>query len=170
MYPLLLIISLILHALAFYWIIILSIRLKKTTVYEEKQLELQKEIEELFQSYLNEMKEENKKLLAYLKKDDGTNKQVHLKQNRIEVQKDKLENSVQKVERTTSINKNNYNEENFVPPVIHQQDKLDQSLESQVVFLFDKGLKVEEIAKKLNKGKTEIELLLKFRSKNNINT
>ena len=32
----------------------------------------------------------------------------------------------------------------------------------QVEYLLEKGMSVEEIAKKLEKGKTEIELMLKF--------
>lgn len=41
-----------------------------------------------------------------------------------------------------------------------------QSLLNQALLLKKQGLSLEEIAKKLNKGKTEIELLFKFRQKN----
>ncbi|MFC8575566.1 DUF6115 domain-containing protein, partial [Heyndrickxia sporothermodurans] len=39
------------------------------------------------------------------------------------------------------------------------------SLIDKVIFLQKKGLTNEEIAKKLNKGKTEIELMVKFQQK-----
>ena len=43
------------------------------------------------------------------------------------------------------------------------QDSLEElSLNEQVDYLAEQGLSIEEIAKKLNKGQTEIELLLKF--------
>lgn len=38
------------------------------------------------------------------------------------------------------------------------------SIEEQIVFLQQQGLSIEEIAKKLNKGKTEIELMIKLKS------
>lgn len=43
------------------------------------------------------------------------------------------------------------------------QDSLEElSLNEQVDYLAEQGLSIEEIAKKLNRGQTEIELLLKF--------
>lgn len=42
----------------------------------------------------------------------------------------------------------------------------EKSLLEEVVYLQEQGLTNEEIAKKLHKGQTEIELLLKFRQKN----
>ncbi|MGE7601766.1 DUF6115 domain-containing protein [Peribacillus sp. NPDC097675] len=44
------------------------------------------------------------------------------------------------------------------------QDSLEElSLNEQVDYLREQGLSIEEIAKKLNRGQTEIELLLKFK-------
>lgn len=45
------------------------------------------------------------------------------------------------------------------------QDLYMESLYNQVIIMKKQGLSEDEIAKKLNKGKTEIELLLKFRQK-----
>lgn len=38
-----------------------------------------------------------------------------------------------------------------------------QSLTAQALLLQEQGMELDEIAKKLNKGRTELELLLKFR-------
>ncbi|MFJ7849461.1 hypothetical protein ACIQZM_03985 [Peribacillus sp. NPDC097206] len=44
------------------------------------------------------------------------------------------------------------------------QDSLEElSLNEQVDYLVEQGLSIEDIAKKLNRGQTEIELILKFR-------
>lgn len=50
-------------------------------------------------------------------------------------------------------------------PLTEQKKKVEWSelpYSEQVFYLFEKGLGIEEIAKTLNKGKTEIDLLLKF--------
>lgn len=49
-----------------------------------------------------------------------------------------------------------------------QKDDYLKSLLKEVFSLQKQGLSVEEIAKKLNKGKTEIELLLKFNNQNEL--
>ncbi len=49
-----------------------------------------------------------------------------------------------------------------------QKDTVEQSLTAQILHLSQKGMTSDEIAKKLDKGKTEIELLLKFQQKKQI--
>ncbi|RFU68885.1 hypothetical protein [Bacillus sp. V59.32b] len=52
---------------------------------------------------------------------------------------------------------------NFKETLIKAVNSSPQSLTQDVFEMHDQGMTTEEIAKKLNKGKTEIELLLKFR-------
>lgn len=53
-------------------------------------------------------------------------------------------------------------DDNEKPPL--KQKAFDEwNIKDQVLFLEEKGKSPEEIARKLNRGKTEIELLLKFR-------
>jgi len=174
MYPLLLAISFILHLFAFFWIFLLSIRLKRASEIENRQNEIQKEIEDLFQSYLLEMKEENEKLLNMLEKSPNTkiSKTAPVKNDRINVETYEVpENLRSKVTQQVYQNQNpqkprlsseEEKKKDYVPPIPIGEDKFEQSLSSQVVLLHEKGLQPAEIAQKLNKGKAEIELLLKF--------
>lgn len=50
------------------------------------------------------------------------------------------------------------------PDVVIEEEQKEHTFEEQVVQLSKQGKNVEEIAKQLQKGKTEIELLLKFYS------
>ena len=51
-----------------------------------------------------------------------------------------------------------------------KKDRLETSLEVQIAQLSKQGLSIEEIAKKLNKGKTEVELILKLNESVVVNT
>lgn len=196
MYPILLAISFILHLLAFFWIILLSMRLKRITEVEHRQVEIQKEIEDLFESYLLEMKEENEKFLYELEKTSNTNvaKQITGSTNGVTTnisnhtnianQKDTAEpykpaanlrgkmtqqmyqNQLLQRSKNGPVSPSKANQNNYEPPVPTEEDQFEQSLTSQIVLLHNKGLNTDEIAQKLNKGKAEIELLLKFSRKN----
>ncbi|CAH0346163.1 hypothetical protein [Bacillus sp. CECT 9360] len=52
---------------------------------------------------------------------------------------------------------------NFKETLNKSVNNSSQSLPQDIFEMYDQGLTTEEIAKKLNRGKTEIELLLKFR-------
>lgn len=72
--------------------------------------------------------------------------------------KDKLELSAE----ASNLSKENDPKEKDFSAML--QDSLEElSLNEQVDYLVKQGLSTEEIARKLNKGQTEIELILKFR-------
>ncbi|HHW38907.1 MAG TPA: coupling factor for flagellin transcription and translation [Bacillales bacterium] len=150
MYPLLLVISFILHLFAFFWIFLLSMRLKRTNDIEKRQAEIQNEIEDLFQSYLFEMKEENEKLLNLIDK------------SKAPVNKTRKKVTQQLYQTQENQTQEKPKQKEYTPPMPAAPDRFEQSLNSKVILLHEQGLKVEEIARKLNKGKTEIELILKF--------
>ena len=149
-------ISFILHLFAFFWIFLLSMRLKRTNEIEKRQAEIQKEIEDLFQSYLLEMKEENEKLLHLI--DKSTKNPVN---NREKVTQRIVQPQNPQKLRTTSQQEKPKPKE-YTPPVPTARDRFEPSINSKVILLHEQGFKAEEIAQKLNKGKAEIELILKF--------
>jgi hypothetical protein len=153
---------------------ILFIRYSQLSELEKKQEKMMKEFETVITSFLLEMKEENELFLQKLQK-QGEQKSKMEKLNQpsrsstlekeirppqIEQVKDVIEISGSKMfvserskpEKGEKIGTNE-------PP-----DPM-ETLLAQVQILQNEGLSIEEIAKKLNKGKTEIELLLKFRQK-----
>jgi hypothetical protein len=135
-------------------------RLKRTNEIEKRQAEIQKEIEDLFQSYLLEMKEENDKLLNLI--DKSTIHQpakIPAVNNRGKGTPQMNQTQVPGKQRSSSHQEKPKEYKPLVPAV---EDRFEHSLNSQIVLLHEQGLKTEEIAQKLNKGKTEIELILKF--------
>ncbi|WP_042144783.1 hypothetical protein [Paucisalibacillus sp. EB02] len=114
------------------------------------------EIVSLMESYLEEIKNENQILQEELSKTGGKS----------------IANPVISKEAETinspSINKDLDN--SFQIPVIDQKvhDEIEVSLPSRILKLHGEGSSVEEIARKLGCGKTEVELIIKFHEKSNI--
>lgn len=174
-------ISFMLHAALIYFVIILYTRMNSLKATEQKQRELLEETENTLAAFLMEVKEENEKLskaaatspdfsAEELKSDLQTPKQQqppiesqqsvesedpvpeHLSAllSEVEVQEEKVNEPVSSLETEASAPSESEREETF---------------EDQVKALYDQGLSLEEIAKELKTGKTEIELLLKFSGK-----
>jgi hypothetical protein len=172
MTTLLVTISLLLHGVTFLWIMTL---LQKQQPYQSHdETKMKQEIEDLLVSYTAEMKEENERLLEEIKKEKGHTDyrhqemgQNHLKkEEELKVIKTEIKeeanrsNPIKKV--VLKRNSNSY--EDYLPPVI-QEDKesiYEQSDMSKVIALSKQGFTTDEIAKKLNLGKGEVELMLKF--------
>ena len=53
--------------------------------------------------------------------------------------------------------------QNPIDKNVEKEEIYVQSLTAQALLLQEQGMELDEIAKKLNKGRTELELLLKFR-------
>jgi GTPase involved in cell partitioning and DNA repair len=185
-------ISFTIHAFLLLWLIVISAQLHRAKEAEKKYDKFRREMEELFSSYLLEIKEENEVFIS----------------NLASLQTNKLNNSKQKVEtnlhsNSKFINKyadygldkidfdddisdllpdyKNLKSENLSKKrqntkrldlsfgnlgqtkVITKDELITQSLTAQALLLLQKGYTIEQIAKELNKGQTEIELLLKFR-------
>jgi hypothetical protein len=113
----------------------------------------QKEIEGLLAAYVNEIKEENDNLIHRLGQNNGS---------------EDVENRPEKESETESLKskeqmETDHEDIQYSPPVSQGEDSFEQSLAARALFLEKQGCNHEEIARKLNKGKGEIELLLKFR-------
>lgn len=102
---------------------------------------------ELMQNYLEDIKKENRLLERSLSKNNP--------QSEIEVQ-----------ERTDNQPETNIKREtDYQPETEHVADKSELSLEAQILQLHENGLTVDEIARQLNCGKTEAELIIKLKKK-----
>ncbi|MBT2216647.1 hypothetical protein KK120_12535 [Virgibacillus dakarensis] len=110
------------------------------------------EIIGLFETYLAEIKEENRLLETKL----GDNDTMESKE-----EKKQAEAPVAPVEKGS--NKLN---DFFVPEV---KDSLETSLQARVLKLHDQGVSHEEIASRLNCGKTEAALIIKLHAETNNN-
>jgi spermidine/putrescine-binding protein len=136
-------------------LLIIVILWKKHSVSDVTDLNrARNEIEDLLLAYTTEMKEENEQLLQSLK--DRSYQDVpkqtfdniqEIKDESIEYKEDSLEIN----EETTNANVE-----------IQSTTQYKKSIREEAVSLAKQGISVEDIAKRLNKGKGEIELFLKF--------
>lgn len=156
-------ISLILHLFTFFWIIILMHKINVQSSSSNDYEKIKAEIEDILISYTEEMKDENEKLLVQIKKMKEENEKLKFHQEQASA-----------IPRQTPLFPNNKQEEkeekekqyeHYRPPEIPDQpmeDLFEQSDTLKILTLAKQGLSAEQIAKKLNLGKGEVELVLKF--------
>lgn len=179
-----------LQLISFYFLIILNTKLAKFKDLEKKQERLMREMDDTISVYLAEMKDENDRLIKELQnvsqseiaassmqqteqyvapKEQSPLPVVHEvksdsslaldKDARIYVPKNIVANAYSRQQQTGS------KMVQSAPPLKVEEQKEPEKLltvEQQVLELAKQGKSPEEIAKQLQKGKTEIELLLKF--------
>lgn len=191
MTTILIIVLFILQLLSFYFMIILNTKLAKFKDLEKKQERLMREMDDTISLYLTEMKDENNRLISELQIVEKT--QPHLKEQVKKTNEQETQQVVDELSSTEvelpayemeprvfvpkNIAVNAYNRQQQVsnhtatavsvvttPDIAIKEKPKEHTLEEQVVQLSKQGETVEEIAKKFQKGKTEIELLLKFHS------
>lgn len=195
----LLAVSFIIHFILILWIILLNLKTSQLKETETRLVNLQKETEDLFSSYILEFKEENERLLNFSnKKSASTNagfsgsmsnddelrnkikpkephqdhpEQQHSKnEKKLSVNSTPSSNAMKQVGAYSQFRKEKQNvqtnfqaqDDVYNPPEQEDQPVYVQSLAAQALLLKKQGHSIEEIAKKLNKGRTEIELSLKF--------
>ncbi|MGM9927541.1 MAG: hypothetical protein ACI35P_06265 [Bacillus sp. (in: firmicutes)] len=203
------VVSIVLNCISLLAIIILFLRQNQYKESEKSLKNLKKEFDEILQSYLLEMTEENNKIaaaLALIKQND----EFISSENALSVSgangNNDYDNPIKAAEKKPLKQSAGYlyNEDNqeqihyeppyetvrdtveiayTAPPVVGDEDRKNilfkQTLSEQIskvkegnvskeemaIFMRNEGYSVDEIAKKLNKGKTEVDLLLRFHSK-----
>ena len=179
-----------LQLISFYFLIILNTKLAKFKDLEKKQERLMREMDDTISVYLTEMKDENDRLIKELQNvsqsEIAASSMQHTEQYMSPqeepplpvVQEVKSDSSLS-LEKDARINvpknivANAYSRQQHTgskmvktasPLKVEEQKEPDKVLtvEQQALELAKQGKSPEEIAKQLQKGKTEIELLLKF--------
>ncbi|WP_052343644.1 hypothetical protein [Bacillus massiliigorillae] len=215
--------SIIVHCISIFAIIILYLRQNQYKDTERKMEKLRRDIDDIFQAYMVEMKEENKEIadaLESLKNGKPITKEpvvskeidtIHIKETNekvlpeiqtnilvkpskhavanayktnkqlkakdvvykppYEAVKDKL--SIAEVDIAHEISEQQNPGSTFQQALLaqvdkHKPNKEKKTTEELILEMNSEGCGIEEIAKKLNKGKTEIELLLKFHAKSKL--
>lgn len=181
----------VLQLLSFYFIIILNTKLAKFKDLEKKQERLMREMDDSISLYLAEMKDENNRLIQALQvvpKPEKTTgigqqpKQFNVQKDQGQPlsqaesdQKDASQDSEPRILMPKNMVANAYSRQQQVvaspvqatvskPIAIQKEEQKPLTVEQQIVQMAKQGKTAEEIAKQLQKGKTEIELLLKFHS------
>ncbi|WP_226578826.1 DUF6115 domain-containing protein [Halobacillus litoralis] len=145
-------ISFIIDGLLLFALFAMTKKVKAAEELELRQKQVASEIEDLFSSYLYEIKEENKRMEAWMSRSD-----IDVKGNEhigSHWKNDERQEGHQEREHT------------YEPPIPAEGPETYQpSTHSKIIDMKAQGYSFNEIAKHLGKGKTETELLYKFQQK-----
>lgn len=148
----LLIISFLLH------IILLTALFQLNQQLQKSKKQTNDEIEKVLTLFLKEIKAENehlKEMLSSSTEEDeqqvepGTKGTKTVARKQIDEVSRHMENSILSIERF--VNK--------------QEDVIEQTVESKIISMHEQGLSIEDIAKQLHRGKTEVALIVKMYQK-----
>ncbi|MGN1400530.1 MAG: hypothetical protein ACI4XL_03430 [Bacillus sp. (in: firmicutes)] len=157
MMPFFIIVSMIGHCISILAIAVLYARQNRYSDVERRVKKLQQETEGIMQAYLLEMKEENERILSVLSL-DGTD-------------------GIGRPKQATAYDEVEHVHADYTPPFEEVVDSLewtdlrddmepsnttDRTLKERAVRMHRSGMEIGEIAKALSKGKTEVELMIKF--------
>lgn len=153
--------------ISFYFLALLNAKVSKFDDLEKRQTTLMREMDDSIGVYLSELKDENDRLIQQL----ATREEKRVDPvKEVPIQREKKQAIVEEnkgIETLINIPKMPVNlvlksygaaqkpNEEAIPEVL--DDK------ARAIQLHDAGHTIEEIAKTLGKGKTEVELVLKFR-------
>lgn len=168
-----LVILFLLQIIGFYFLALLYTKVSKFDDLEKKQRKLMEEMDDSIGAYLAELKDENERLIAKLSERDA--KETEQKQDDTPIQT--VQESVGAAQETKSerlidlpkmpvkLALKSYNNTVSVqePPLFEQSEPELEDDRTRAIALYDAGHSIETIAKKLGKGKTEVELILKFK-------
>ncbi|QPC46371.1 hypothetical protein [Mangrovibacillus cuniculi] len=140
-------------------VINLTLRQNRILETEKSQERAVRELEETMASFIVEMKEENDKFIQQLtlvkRREPVVNREEEVESRKNDASLNSLPTELISKRQATSAYKNNI--ENQKPPTLTFEEKVEK--------LHSEGHSAAAIAKLFNKGTTEIELLLKFRQK-----
>lgn len=143
------IISFFIHALSLAAIYVIYQQLQHS-----KQDQI-KEMDQLMHSYIQQIQQENNELQEVLQKKSNLEQSGQANQQYVSVAQDNYVTKETNQEQT---------EEWDTAPIIptSEGDSVETSLESHVLQLHQDGVPINEIAKQLNCGKTEVSLIIQF--------
>lgn len=160
MNTLLITISLVLHGFTFMWIFTLMQRVQQPNETSKQEIkELKQELEDMLLAYTSEIKEENERLLSEIQ----TKAKKESKQQPViqKVQQPSPKPYQQQQYKKEIVEDKRYDE--YIPPIdVIQEEQYEPSDKTKVLELSKQGLTTDQIAKRLEMGKGEVELLLKF--------
>ncbi len=143
--------SFVLHGISLFLIILLSLKWVKIKETEREQAELIREMETMMTTYLMQFKEENERFVKQITSSAVRQKKRETPPSLREEQPSlPIDDVVDRIELSTT--------------TPNGEESLD-SLVSEALKLQQQGKTIDEIAKILKRGKTEMELLLKFHQK-----
>lgn len=161
--------SFLLHVLTFIALRHYYLKQQRFEADQHKFQSDKKELEQLLMSYLIEMKEENDRLVSYVtkapqhKKPNFSNDDSSVKKQ--DQYDDLKQQSMSKKESVTTEENNNADYIPLVDEVVDKKEGYEKSYQAEIISRYEQGETTEAIAKALDRGKTEVELIIKFHKK-----
>lgn len=156
------ILSIVLNLFTIFAIIILYQRQNRLSEFDQTQKQAMKEIEDIFYAYIAELKEENEQFIERFTEIQNKPPMKISNRDSQDVKNEKIPNSYKRMYAAKSYqNTLQHTNESHV----ESEQVVPEHISDQIIFLQNQGLTIDEIAKKLSKGKTEIDLILKFHQK-----
>ncbi|WP_261132874.1 DUF6115 domain-containing protein [Bacillus sp. Marseille-Q3570] len=151
-------ISFIIHVITLLSLIIIW---KRSGAADHQDLKAaKKEMEDILLAYTTEMKEENEAFLKELASLDDRRK---TDRNQRDINGDEIPREKRPMNQKASDEIIQDEEDKiYSPPINEEKETFGVSLGSQIISLHNNGYSLDEIAKKVNKGKGEVELMIKF--------
>ncbi len=170
----LLLLSLLLHVVAFYFIIVLYMKFSLLKDLSDTQRQILEETENSMTSFLIDIKDENEKFIDkllsssdrksnHVLKEQASEKEILPYPGRDQKSKESVKGDFVKNGEELPNHLLGIKKMEDIVEISHNVPTSKPPFEIEAINLFKEGYTVEQIAKKLNKGKTEVELLLKFR-------
>ena len=160
----------ILQILTFYFLALLYTKVSKFDALEKKQQRLMEEMDDSLAAYLSEVKDENDQLIKKLASVESN--QQTFKKKSVPIEKQETEEKrpeqaplIDIVTPKMPLNLALKSYASMKPEVTHEEtiEELPIDSRARIIQLYEDGKSVEDIARILGKGQTEIELILKFR-------
>lgn len=152
----------ILQIIGFYFIILLYMKVSKFDDLERKQQRLMDEMDDTIGAYLSELKDENDRLIERLTNLEKVSISKKPRES-IQATDPKIKPIQQPIKPFHHAIKSYHEAAKTNIAFANQSEVAVESDLEQAIKLQAAGLSIEEIAKELQKGQTEIDLLLKFR-------
>jgi len=159
MTSIILVILFLLQLISFYFIALLNAKLTKFNNMEYKQEQILAEIEDSFSAYIAEIKDENDRLLQEL---NTTNHIVAATTEHVKEKETEKEASPSFEIPKTFVSKQ-LAANSYIKTALVTEKKEPVTIKEKVLYYDNEGKSIDEIAKMLQIGKTEVELFLKFK-------
>lgn len=154
MTSLLFLISFVLHIISITAIFLLFQQIQATKQNQKDQLE------SLLKSFVEDIREENERLQKSLQ--SNLSSQQSEPNRNVNTQHTHTNKTDRSVSNRLVQNVKAEHITNKLVQAENREDQIETSVESKILQLHEQGLSHEEIAKKMNRGKTEVELFLKM--------
>ncbi|WP_318615393.1 DUF6115 domain-containing protein [Sporosarcina sp. YIM B06819] len=162
-----LVVLFIVQIISFYFLALLYTKVSKFDDLEKKQRKLMVEMDDSIGAYLSELKDENERLIERL----ATRDQIPVMKKVDNIMPSAIKQEVDTVEQPQPVMRVskptvpiNVALKSYNTVAVQQESPVEVDNDrTRAIKLHDAGQSIEEIAKALGKGRTEVELILKFK-------